>query len=124
MNSLFVSRVQAHRVALYPRPRDILPHEGDEHLLLELACKSAGMAVAAEQFEATEGVQTSIIKDIERVSRILTDRGEMAIWLVEQHGDFAVKLADDYLVMARGEFLAYVHGESIHADGVIHLVAL
>lgn len=53
--------------------------------------------------EPTEGIQPSIIKDIERVIRHLAARGEMAILLVEQYFDFARALADDYIVMDRGE---------------------
>src|SRR5439155_23139734 len=56
--------------------------------------------------EPTEGIQPSIIKDIGRVIRQLADRGDMAILLVEQYYDFARELADDFLVMQRGEFIA------------------
>ncbi|MBI3451360.1 MAG: urea ABC transporter ATP-binding subunit UrtE [Rhodospirillales bacterium] len=53
--------------------------------------------------EPTEGIQPSIIKDIERVIRYLAQRGDMAILLVEQYFDFARDLADAYAVMERGE---------------------
>jgi urea transport system ATP-binding protein len=53
--------------------------------------------------EPTEGIQPSIIKDIERVIRALVERGTMAILLVEQYFDFARDLAAAYLVMQRGE---------------------
>jgi urea transport system ATP-binding protein len=53
--------------------------------------------------EPTEGIQPSIIKDIERVIRALAERGNMAILLVEQYFDFARDLAAAYLVMQRGE---------------------
>lgn len=53
--------------------------------------------------EPTEGIQPSIIKDIERVIRYLAGRGEMAILLVEQYFEFARDLADDYAVMDRGD---------------------
>src|SRR5207342_1656305 len=56
--------------------------------------------------EPTEGIQPSIIKDIGRVIRMLADRGDMAIVLCEQYYDFAQELADDYLVMERGEVIA------------------
>ncbi|MBL8409389.1 MAG: urea ABC transporter ATP-binding subunit UrtE, partial [Candidatus Accumulibacter sp.] len=52
--------------------------------------------------EPTEGIQPSIIKDIERAVRSLAASGEMAILLVEQYYDFARSLADQYLVMERG----------------------
>jgi len=53
--------------------------------------------------EPTEGIQPSIIKEIERVIRDLAARGDMAILLVEQYFEFARALADHYIVMERGE---------------------
>jgi urea transport system ATP-binding protein len=53
--------------------------------------------------EPTEGIQPSIIKDIERVIRELAQRGTMAIVLVEQYFEFAQALADRFVVMERGE---------------------
>ncbi len=53
--------------------------------------------------EPTEGIQPSIIKEIERVIRTLAARGDMAILLVEQYFEFARDLADNFVVMDRGE---------------------
>src|SRR5215831_5286425 len=53
--------------------------------------------------EPTEGIQPSIIKDIERAIRTLAATGDMAILLVEQYLDFARELADEIVVMQRGE---------------------
>jgi urea transport system ATP-binding protein len=55
--------------------------------------------------EPTEGIQPSIIKDIERVIRVLAGRGDMAILLVEQYFEFARDLADSFAVMDRGEIV-------------------
>jgi len=55
--------------------------------------------------EPTEGIQPSIIKDIERVIALLAARGDMAIVLVEQYFDFARRLAQQYAVMDRGEIV-------------------
>jgi urea transport system ATP-binding protein len=74
--------------------------------------------------EPTEGIQPSIIKDIGRVIRMLADRGDMAIILVEQYYDFAQELADDYLVMERGSVLARGLGKNMEFDGVRQLVAI
>jgi urea transport system ATP-binding protein len=74
--------------------------------------------------EPTEGIQPSIIKDIGRVIRMLADRGDMAILLVEQYYDFAQELADDYLVMERGEFIARGPGSEMEAKGIRQLVAI
>ena len=53
--------------------------------------------------EPTEGIQPSIIKQIGEVIRRLAARGDMAILLVEQYLDFAREIADDLIVMDRGE---------------------
>lgn len=74
--------------------------------------------------EPTEGIQPSIIKDIGRVIRMLSGRGDMAIVLVEQYYDFAQALADDYLVMERGAVLARGKGPNMEIDGVRQLVAI
>jgi urea transport system ATP-binding protein len=74
--------------------------------------------------EPTEGIQPSIIKDIGRVIRMLADRGDMAIVLVEQYYDFAQELADDYIVMERGAVLARGKGKNMEIDGVRGLVAI
>ena len=53
--------------------------------------------------QPTEGIQPSIIQDIGRVIQTLRERGQMAILLVEQYFEFARNLADEYVVMDRGE---------------------
>jgi len=55
--------------------------------------------------EPTEGIQPSIIKDIGRAIAYLRDKGTMAIVLVEQYFDFARDLADDWVVLERGEVM-------------------
>lgn len=74
--------------------------------------------------EPTEGIQPSIIKDIERVIRSLAQTGEMAILLVEQYYDFAESLADHYLVMERGEFILRGRGEDMARDGAREALAV
>ncbi|HTS84562.1 MAG TPA: urea ABC transporter ATP-binding subunit UrtE, partial [Usitatibacter sp.] len=68
--------------------------------------------------EPTEGIQPSIIKDIERAIRSLASTGEMAILLVEQYYDFARSLAGQYLVMERGEIIARGEGADMDRDNV------
>jgi urea transport system ATP-binding protein len=53
--------------------------------------------------EPTEGIQPSVIKDIGRAILYLRDKGEIAILLVEQYFDFACELADNFIVMDRGQ---------------------
>ncbi len=78
--------------------------------------------------EPTEGIQPSIIKDIGRVIRMLADRGmdgqPVAVLLCEQYYDFAQELADEYLVMERGEVIARGAGRDMKLDGVRQMVAI
>ncbi|WP_338415256.1 urea ABC transporter ATP-binding subunit UrtE [uncultured Sphaerotilus sp.] len=74
--------------------------------------------------EPTEGIQPSIIKDIGRVIRMLADRGNMAIVLVEQFYDFAAELADQYLVMERGEIIQRGRGKDMEVEGVRRLMSI
>lgn len=68
--------------------------------------------------EPTEGIQPSIIKDIERVIGLLRDRGNMAILLVEQYYEFARDLADRFAVMDRGEIVLSGSREHMNEDDV------
>ncbi len=74
--------------------------------------------------EPTEGIQPSVIKDIGRVLRLLADRKTMAILLVEQYYDFAAELADQYIVMERGEVIKRGRGADMEADGARQLVSI
>lgn len=74
--------------------------------------------------EPTEGIQPSVIKEIGAVIRRLAARGDMAILLVEQFYDFAAELADQYLVMSRGEIVAQGRGSEMEANGVRGLVTI
>ena len=65
--------------------------------------------------EPTEGIQPSIIKDIERVIRMLRERGDIGILLCEQYFDFARALADRFIVLSRGEVVA--SGDRAAMDG-------
>ena len=68
--------------------------------------------------EPTEGIQPSIIKDIERAIRSLVAAGDIAILLVEQYYDFAKSLADHYVVLSRGEVVARGLGTNMDRDNV------
>ena len=78
--------------------------------------------------EPTEGIQPSIIKDIGRVIRQLADHGldghPVAVLLCEQYYDFAEELADEYLVMERGEVIAHGPGSEMQEKGIQRLVAI
>ena len=109
------------RQMLHRRGGDL---SGGQQQQLAIARALAGGPKLLILDEPTEGIQPSIIKDIGRVIRMLADRGDMAILLVEQYYDFAEALADDYLVMERGEVIATGLGQNMQADGVRRMVAI
>jgi len=75
--------------------------------------------------EPTEGIQPSIIKDIGRVIKLLRDRGEMAIVLVEQYLDFAKELADEFIILERGRVVSQGTGEELeHSEEAKELLAI
>ena len=72
--------------------------------------------------EPTEGIQPSIIKDIGRAIAYLKQAGRLAIVLVEQYFEFARELADQVVVMDRGEtVLACAAADMVEADVRRHL---
>jgi urea transport system ATP-binding protein len=94
--------------SLFPVLRDMLRRRGGDLSGGQQQQLAIGRALVTRPRllildEPTEGIQPSIIKDIERVIRLLARRGDMAILLVEQYFEFARDLADAYVVMERGE---------------------
>ena len=65
-----------------------------------------------------------MIKEIGAVIRTLAERGDMAILLVEQYYDFAAELADQYLVMERGEIVMRGRGADMARDRVRERMAI
>jgi urea transport system ATP-binding protein len=64
--------------------------------------------------EPTEGIQPSIITLIGQVLKALKETGKVAILLVEQYLEFALKLADAYYVMEKGAIV--LQGDSPEKD--------
>ncbi len=74
--------------------------------------------------EPTEGIQPSIIKDIGRAITYLRERKDMAILLVEQYFDFARELADQFVVMERGEIVQHGDRSALEGDDVRQRLAI
>jgi urea transport system ATP-binding protein len=55
---------------------------------------------------------------------MLAGRGDMAILLCEQYYDFAEELADNYLLMERGEVIAMGLGSEMQSQGIRQLVSI
>ena len=74
--------------------------------------------------EPTEGIQPSIIKDIERIIALLRGRGAMAIVLVEQYFEFAKRLADSFIILNRGKTVLSGGRAELEGDGVKGLLTV
>jgi urea transport system ATP-binding protein len=74
--------------------------------------------------EPTEGIQPNVIQDIGRVIRHLAHDKGLSVVLVEQFYDFAEELADQYLLMQRGEIVMRGRGANMAADGVRERLAI
>jgi urea transport system ATP-binding protein len=74
--------------------------------------------------EPTEGIQPSIILEIEEaIRRIKTELG-LAVLLVEQYLDFAERLADSYVIMAKGAVVARGDTRELNVEAVRHHLAV
>jgi len=115
-------RISDEIFSLFPVLRDMLRRRGgdlsggqQQQLAIARALVTGPRLLVLD--EPTEGIQPSIIKDIERVIRDLAARGDMAILLVEQYFEFARALADSYVVMDRGEVvLSGLTRDMVEAD--------
>ncbi|MFM2403860.1 MAG: hypothetical protein RL223_1740 [Pseudomonadota bacterium] len=127
------SRIPEQLYTLFPVLKQMLARRGgdlsggqQQQLAIARALASSPKLLLLD--EPTEGIQPSVIKDIGRVIRTLADEGldghPIAIVLVEQYYDFAAELADQYIVMERGEIIARGRGADMEADGVRQRVAI
>jgi len=104
-------RISGEVYELFPVLKDMLQRRGgdlsggqQQQLAIARALLARPQLIILD--EPTEGIQPSIIKDIERVIRLLRERGDIAIVLCEQYFDFARALADHFIVLSRGEVVA------------------
>jgi urea transport system ATP-binding protein len=73
--------------------------------------------------EPTEGIQPSIIDEIEEAIAAL-HAGGLSILLVEQYLDFALRLADSFVILERGEVVRTGSRADLHDESVRRLLAV
>jgi urea transport system ATP-binding protein len=73
--------------------------------------------------EPTEGIQPSIILEIEGVIQRLKAAGNVSIFLVEQYLDFASRLADYIYVMEKGTIVLQGQLDALHEADVKRYLA-
>jgi urea transport system ATP-binding protein len=117
------ARIKPEIYELFPVLKDMLRRRGGDLSGGQQQQLAIARALLAEPKliildEPTEGIQPSIIKDIERVIRLLRERGDMGILLCEQYFDFAHALADRFVVLSRGEVVASGSQSSMGEEGV------
>lgn len=117
------SRIDGEVYELFPVLKEMLHRRGgdlsggqQQQLAIARALLAQPQLIILD--EPTEGIQPSIIKDIERVIRLLRQRGDIGILLCEQYFDFARALADKFIVLSRGEVVASGVADQMDGDDV------
>ena len=114
---------------LFPTLRELLGRKGGVLSGGEQQMLAIGRALLTKPRllmldEPTEGIQPSIILEIEEaIRRIKTELG-LAVLLVEQYLDFAERLADSYVIMAKGAVVAGGPTAQLRLETVRHHLAV
>ncbi|SRR5260221_7480082 len=74
--------------------------------------------------EPTEGIQPSIVMEIEKVILSLQQEGKMSILLVEQFLDFALSMADYCYVMEKGAIVSKVPSNALNEEVIREYLAV
>lgn len=68
--------------------------------------------------EPTEGIQPSIVFEIENTIRFIKEQGNLSILLVEQYMEFALRLADLCYIMEKGSIVFHGNVGELSKDDV------
>jgi urea transport system ATP-binding protein len=114
---------------LFPVLRDLLPRRagllsGGQRQQLAIARALITEPRLLILDEPTEGIQPSVVSEIERTILALTDRGGLSVLLVEQHVGFALNAAGRYYVLASGRVTAQGSGGTAASTDVRAAMAI
>jgi urea transport system ATP-binding protein len=98
------------------RPGGVLSGGEQQQLAIGRAILSSPQLLLLD--EPTEGIQPSIVDQIEDVIIGFKQSRRFAILLVEQGLHFAARLAEKYVVMAKGAVMAQGKSSELNADMV------
>ena len=92
---------------LFPRLKELLTRKGGDLSGGEQQQLAIARVLITEpklllMDEPTEGIQPSIVFEIENTIRLIKEQGNVSILLVEQFMEFALRLADYCYIMERG----------------------
>jgi len=126
-SALKESGIASHIFDLFPKLTQIRARKagllsGGEQQQLAIGRALAGQPKLLLLDEPTEGIQPSVVKQIEHaLRRIRTELG-VTIVIVEQYLDFAWSFADHYHVMQRGQIVRAGSTREESAAEIAHLV--
>lgn len=113
----------------FPRLKDILSRpagilSGGQGQQLAIARALVGRPRLLLLDEPTEGIQPSIIDEIENLIHSIREQGNITILLVEQYLDFALRLADYYYVMEKGTIVSQGPAKELNQEVVRDYLAV
>ncbi|MDR7274119.1 urea ABC transporter ATP-binding subunit UrtE [Catenuloplanes atrovinosus] len=108
--------------ALLPRRAGFLSGGQQQQLAMARALVTRPRMLLLD--EPTEGIQPSIIVEIEEaIARLHTEAG-LAILLIEQYLETALRLADRFLILDAGEVVRAGPRAALHDDSLHHLLSV